>query len=139
MALSDDLSGLPTSLPQERIEGWNRVIRGVLTHSASTGPDLNAVLQAAPDFALGQAVRGLSCLLLARSEMVATAREAQAAALSGAAGTPREIAFVDALGDWLDGRPSRAAARLQGVLDRDPRDALAMKMVQAIHFVMGRS
>lgn len=138
MTVSHDLSGMPTSLPADRIDGWNRVIRGILTHAASTGPDLNAVLTAAPDFALGQAVRGLSCLLLARAEMVSVAREAHAAALTAAPATMREIAFVHALGDWLDGRPSRAAARLQIVLNLDPRDALAMKMVQAIHFVMGR-
>ena len=139
MPLSDDLSGLPTSLPAERIEGWNRVVRGILTHAASTAADLNAVLRDDPGFALGQAVRGLSCLLLARAELVATAREAHAAALAGAPGTMREIAFVHALGDWLDGRPSLAAARLQAVLNRDPCDALAMKMVQSIHFVMGRA
>jgi tetratricopeptide (TPR) repeat protein len=50
----------------------------------------------------------------------------------------REIAFVHALGDWLGGRPTRAAARLQVVLELNPRDALTMKMIQAIHFVMGR-
>jgi tetratricopeptide (TPR) repeat protein len=138
MPISDDLSGLPTSLPAERLDDWNRVIRGILTHAASTGPDLVSLVRAAPDFALGQAVRGLSCLLLARSEMVETAREAYAAALTGAPGTMREIAFVHALGDWLNGRPSRAAARLQVVLNQDPRDALAMKMVQAIHFVLGQ-
>ena len=138
MTVSHDLSGVQTSLPQDLIGGWNRVIRGILTHAASTGPDLNAVLQTAPDFVLGQAVRGLSCLLLARAEMVATAREAHAAALTGAPATPRETAFADALGDWLDGHPSRAAARLQHVLDRHPEDALAMKMVQAIQFIMGR-
>jgi hypothetical protein len=138
MPVSEDLSGVLTSLSADRIEGWNRVIRGILTHAASTGPDLNLVLQAAPDFALGQAVRGLSCLLLARAEMTAVAREAHGAALTAAPATPREMAFVHALGDWLDGRPSRAAARLQAVLDDTPCDALAMKMAQAIHFVMGR-
>ncbi|PWK60638.1 hypothetical protein C7455_104275 [Roseicyclus mahoneyensis] len=138
MSLSDDLSGVPTSLPADRIEGWNKVIRGILTHAASTGPDLNAVLQAAPDFALGQAIRGLSCLLLGRAEMVSVAHEAHQAALAGAPATPRETAFVEALGDWLVGRPSQTAARLQAVLDQTPRDALAMKMVQAIHFIMGR-
>ena len=138
MPVSDDLSGLPTSLPADRIEGWNRVIRGILSHSAATGPALNAVLADTPDFALGQAVRGLSCLLLARSEMVDVAREAHACARSAAPCTPRESAFVLALGTWLEGHPTRAAARLQAVLDETPRDALAMKMVQSIHFVMGR-
>lgn len=45
---------------------------------------------------------------------------------------------MDALGDWLNGRPGRAAARMQVLLTRHPRDALAMKLIQAIHFVMGR-
>ncbi|OYW58194.1 MAG: tetratricopeptide repeat protein 38 family protein [Rhodobacterales bacterium 32-66-7] len=138
MPLSDDLSGMPTSLPAEVIGDWNAVILGVLSHAASTGPALNRVLTAAPDFALGQAIRGLSCLLLARSEMVAVAREAHGAALAAAPGTRREAAFVQALGDWLDGHPSQAAARMQGVLDRHPRDALAMKLIHAIHFIMGR-
>ena len=138
MTLSDDLSGTATSLPADRIEDWNRVIRGILSHAASTGPDLNRVLAACPDFALGQAIRGLSCLLLGRAEMVEIARQAYAAALTGAPATMREIAFVHALGDWLGGRPSRAAARIEVVLGLNPQDALAMKLVQAIHFIMGR-
>jgi tetratricopeptide (TPR) repeat protein len=138
MHLTDDASGVPTSLPAHLMPNWNGVIRGILSHAAMTGPALAGVLQAAPDFALGQAVRGLSCLLLGRAEMVAVAREAQAAALAGAACTARETAFVHALGDWLGGRPTVAAARLQAVLEDHPRDALAMKMVQAILFVMGR-
>lgn len=138
MPMSDDLCGVPTSLPAHLIGDWNKVILGVLSHAASTGPDLNRVLAAAPDFALGQAIRGVSCLLLGRSEMVDIARQAFAAALQGAPATMREIAFVHALGDWLGGRPSRAAARIQVILNLNPRDALAMKMIQAIHFVMGR-
>jgi tetratricopeptide (TPR) repeat protein len=138
MPMSDDLSGLPTSLPSDLISDWNNVIRGILSHAASTGPALNRVLTAAPDFALGQAIRGVSCLLLGRAEMVAIARDAYAAALQGAPATMREIAFVHALGDWLNGRPTRAAARIQVVLSLNPRDALAMKMIQSIYFVMGR-
>jgi tetratricopeptide (TPR) repeat protein len=138
MPMSDDLSGIATSLPAHLVGDWNRVILGVLSHAASTGPDLNRVLAAAPDFALGQAIRGVSCLLLGRAEMVEIARQAYAAALAGAPATMREIAFVHALGDWLNGRPSRAAARMQVILTLNPRDALAMKMIQAIHFVMGR-
>ncbi len=138
MRLSDDLSGIPTSLSPQQIGDWNRVITGILSHAASTGPKLNLVLAAAPDFALGQAIRGVSCLLLGRAEMVDIARQAYAAALTGAPATMREMAFVHALGDWLHGRPSRAAARLQVILNLNPRDALAMKMIQAIHFVMGR-
>jgi tetratricopeptide (TPR) repeat protein len=138
MPLPDDLSGLPVSLPADLARDWNRVILGILSHAAATGPALNAVLSAAPDFALGQAIRGLSCLLLGRSEMVAVAHQALAAARTASPGTAREMAFVAALADWLEGSPTRAAARVQAVLDDHPRDALAMKLVQGILFVMGR-
>jgi tetratricopeptide (TPR) repeat protein len=141
MPEAHDLCGLPTTLPCERIGDWDRVIRGILSHAATTGPNLAALLDTVPGFALGHAVRGLSCLLLARAEMVSAARSAHAAALVALqdhGATPREAVFVHALGDWLDGRPTRAAARLQIVLDHFPSDALAMKMLQAIHFVLGR-
>ncbi len=138
MPLPEDLSGMPTTLPADLIGGWNRTILGILAHSAATGPALNGVLAAAPGFALGQAVRGMSCLLLGKAEMIAVAREALAAAQRAEPATARELAFVAALGDWLAGSPTRAAARLQAALTSHPRDALAMKLVQAIHFVMGR-
>ncbi len=138
MPLSDDLSGVPTSLPADQIADWNRVVHGVLSHSADTGAALGVVLAAAPDFALGQAIRGFSCLLLGRSEMNAIARDAYVCARAAAPGTAREAAFVQALGDWLDGSATRAAMRIQTVLDLNPRDALAMKLIHAIHFIMGR-
>jgi hypothetical protein len=83
MPMTEELSGLPTSLSPDLIGDWNRVIRGILSHAASTGPNLNTLLAAAPDFALGQAIRGLSCLLLGRAEMISVARQAFAAALQG--------------------------------------------------------
>jgi tetratricopeptide (TPR) repeat protein len=136
--LPTDLSGLPTSLPKEDIALWDRVITGVLSHSAQTGPALQKLLSLHPGFALGQAIRGFACMLLARKEMTAVAREALGAAETATPGTPREMEFVLALKDWLGGFPTRAAHRLQAQLDRTPQDALAMKLIQAIHFMMGR-
>ena len=101
MPLSDDLSATPTSLSPELIGDWNRVIRGILSHAASTGPDLNRVLATCPDFALGQAIRGISCLLLGRAEMVEIARQAYAAALTGELGAlqaPGKTTFLPYLG-----------------------------------------
>lgn len=139
--MSFDLSGIATSLGQTGIEGWNRTILGLLSHAAAAGPDLAAVIEAAPDFALGHAVKGFAALLLGRAEMVATAHQAHAAAraaLLRAPATPRERAFVDALRDWLQGHPGRAAERLEVELGKVPGDALAMKLVHAIWFVLGR-
>jgi tetratricopeptide (TPR) repeat protein len=138
MSRPSDLSGLPTSLTPAEIGRWNRIILGVLSHSSSTASDLQALLVEVPDFALGHALRGISCLLLGRRELFAVARQAHAAATGGSPSTARETAYVDALGDWLEGRPSRASGRLQAVLDDQPTDALAMKLVHSIEFVMGR-
>jgi tetratricopeptide (TPR) repeat protein len=140
--MATDLSGMETSLDAALIPLWDKTIVGILSHAAATGPDLNAIIAAAPDFALAQAIRGISCVLLSRSEMLGVAREALVAAKAAAARqapTAREMAYVDALDDWLRGGPSRAAQRMQDVLSAYPTDALAMKMVQAVHFVMGRA
>jgi tetratricopeptide (TPR) repeat protein len=77
-------------------------------------------------------------MLLGRSEMTAIAREALTAAEAAQPGTMRETQYVLGLRDWLGGSPTRAAHRLQAVLDDNLQDALAMKLVQAIHFMMGR-
>jgi tetratricopeptide (TPR) repeat protein len=138
MPLNDDLSGLPTTLPATAMKDWNRTIRGLLAHAATTATDLGAVLAATPSFALGHAVRGFSCMLLGRAEMTSYARQAYADAMASDGGTAREAAFVAALGEWLAGRPSAAAARLENVLADNPRDALAMKLAHAIYFMTGR-
>jgi tetratricopeptide (TPR) repeat protein len=136
--LPTDLSGLPTSLPQDDVALWNDVIIGVLSHSSQTGPRLQTLLAKHPKFALGQAIRGFACMLLARSEMAVVAKDALAAAELSFHGTRREMEFVLALKDWLSGFPTRSANRLQSILDKHPMDALAMKLIQAIHFMMGR-
>jgi tetratricopeptide (TPR) repeat protein len=76
--------------------------------------------------------------MLGRVEMVVVAQEALLAARASQPCTPREAAFVEALADWLAGSPTRAAARIQTVMNAHPRDALAMKLVHGIHFIMGR-
>jgi tetratricopeptide (TPR) repeat protein len=141
MSVSYDLSGMQTTLASPLMADWDRTIRGVLSHAAATGPDLNKVLDAAPDFALGHAIKGLSCLMLGRAELISVAADALATArIAATRQTPsaREMVFVDALADWMAGQPSQAAARMQTMLDAHPRDALAMKLIQAIHFIMGR-
>ncbi len=133
-----DISELPTSLPASHIELWNKIILGILSHGATPGPDLLKLLDEQPDFALGHAIRGFACKLLARSEMDVVAATALTSAKSCPPGTARENSFVLALDDWIKGAPTRATARLQAILDQHPRDALAMKLVQGIHFMMGR-
>lgn len=119
------------------LDAWNATIRGFLGHSAVTPTHLGAVLAANPDFAMAQALRGLFCMLLGRREMVATATEALALAKKGNAAHPREQAMIAALQCWLNGHPSQAIALLEGILLANPADTMAMKLSQAIRFVLG--
>ncbi len=137
-----DFCGQATSLgAAEAIGDWDATIRGFLAHAAATPVHLGRVLEAAPDFAIAQATKGLFCMLLGRPEMVGAARQALDAAREAArqtTPTAREAAYIEALADYLSDRPAAAAVRLQSVLDANPRDALAMKLVHAIWFVLGR-
>ena len=119
------------------LNDWNATIRGFLAHSASTPTHLAAVLGANPDFAMAQALRGLFCMLLGRREMVFTATEALTLAKGGRADHSRENAFITALQMWLGGHPTQSIAVLERILIANPADTLAMKLSQAIRFVMG--
>ena len=136
-----DVFGQPTSLSNESaLDAWNDTLLGFLAHSADTPKHLGRVLDAAPEFALAHAVKGMFYILLGRRELMQTAQDAHAGAtraLDQATATARERKFVDALGVWLDGRPSAAIERLEEVLTGHPEDALAMKLSHAIRFVLG--
>ncbi|MHA3978162.1 tetratricopeptide repeat protein [Halovulum sp. GXIMD14794] len=141
MAHTTDLGGCETTLPTAAVTPWNETVHAFLAHGAATPQHLGRTLEAAPDFAQGHAAKGLFSLLLGRRELVQTARDCLSAAQDAARRVPpnaREGAYVTALEAWLSGRPSQAAAVLEAVLAGHPRDALAMKLVQAIRFVLGQ-
>ena len=139
--MADDIFGQETSLKaQSSADLWNKVQLGVLSHSAQAPVHLGTLLEAEPHFALGQAAKGLFLMLLGRREMQAHARDALATAQKAYdTALPRERLYVDALQLWLEGRPSRAVQKFEAVLRDDPADSLAMKMSQAIRFVLGDS
>mgnify|MGYP005839099407 CR=1 FL=1 len=121
-------------------QDWNATVLGFLAHSASTPGHLAETLKAEPDFAMALATKGLFLLLLGRRELVADAQAAHAAArasLARNAPTARECAYVDGLAAWLDGRPSGTVAAMERVLAQWPEDGLAMKLSQAVRFVLG--
>ncbi len=119
---------------------WNALVRAFLAHSSQTPVHLEALLSADPRMPLGQACRGLFCLLLGRRELYATAQEALGLARAGAARSgvgAREALYIDALAAWLDGRPGMTVAHMERVLDTWPEDGLAMKFGQAVRFILG--
>lgn len=124
----------------EAVAAWDAMGLAFLAHAAATPGHLSAALEADPDLAAAHAAKGLFSLLLGRREMTAVASEALAAARRSAAVRPvsrREGHYVEALAEWLGGRPSGAVARMDAVLAREPHDALALKIGHAIRFVLG--
>lgn len=139
--MRSDIFGQPTSLNNRAaLAAWNDTLMGFLAHAAITPVHLGKVLELEPGFALGHAVKGMFYILLGRRELMQTAHDAYAAALTGSKEghiTAREQKFVQALGVWLDGRPSEAIQLIEDVLRMHPADALAMKLSHAIRFVLG--
>ncbi|MEM6974462.1 MAG: tetratricopeptide repeat protein [Pseudomonadota bacterium] len=129
-------------LSPDAAAAWANTVFGFLAHDRQTATYIGATLQAAPDFAMGHAVKGLMLLLLGRSELVAPARSAlaEARAARGRAGQPgpeRTAMMIEALERYLEGDLKGAAVRIADWLRRAPHDVLALKLDHAIRFVLG--
>ena len=139
--MRNDICDCPVSLSDAAVvDHWNGVITGFLSHGTQTPVHLGKVLEAAPDFAMGHAARGLFSLMMGRAELISVAREAHAAAqaaLARVGAAPRERLWVQALGEWLHGRPTGAVAAMEAALRLQPRDTLSAKVCHAIRFVLG--
>ncbi|MAY88670.1 MAG: tetratricopeptide repeat protein 38 family protein [Pseudooceanicola sp.] len=116
---------------------WVAVQTGFLAHSAQTPQAMARLLAARPEFSRGHAVMGLFYLLLGRAELIAPARDALNKARAPQSGADTQ--YVAALEAWLAGAPSRAVVCCETILRDSPHDALAMKLSQAIRFVLGDS
>jgi tetratricopeptide (TPR) repeat protein len=121
-------------------ERWNAVVEGVLSHSKSTGPALGLVFAEDPACVRAHALKGLSALILGKSEGLPIARQAVTDAehhLRQGSGWNQDIHYVRAIRLWLEGRPLEAAGAFDRVLDNDPTDALAIKLAHSIRFMFG--
>jgi len=140
MRLLDQFGYELTAENMECISSWNATVGAFLAHGKETPVHLDQALQHDPQFALGHAARGLFCLLLGRKELVTTAKDCLTIAktsLKERGGVDREQAVVRSLSAWLNGWPSESAEILDTALRQHPRDALLLKLVHAIRFVMG--
>ncbi|MEO0938120.1 MAG: tetratricopeptide repeat protein [Pseudomonadota bacterium] len=133
-----DVTGCPVHLPSAAAAAdWNGVIHGFLSHGTQTPVHLGRVLEAAPDFALGLAAKGLFSLMMGRAELMQPARDALAAARRAPQPDQRAALWVRALDAWLSGQPSAAIAAMEEVLERHPTDTLSAKFSHAIRFILG--
>jgi tetratricopeptide (TPR) repeat protein len=141
--MQDDICGCRVSLTDEdALTSWNGVVLGILSHGQSAGDHLGNLLERAPDFAMGHAMKGLACLMLGRREVIAAAYDASAkaqAALAMGGATPREQLWCSALQDWLAGKATGAIASMEAAMALNPADTISMKLSHGIRFLLGDS
>jgi tetratricopeptide (TPR) repeat protein len=139
--MRQDIRGLEvTTRSNHAVALLDAAIDAVMEHRADAGALVQRCLAVDPGMVLAQALRGLSCKILARRELDTTAREAFDAArqaLVERGGTLRERAAVRALGFWLEGDMRGAANALAAANAAEPGDLLLLKLGYAIRFMLG--
>ncbi len=139
--MKHDICECPVSLTSDAtLSEWNLMVHAFLAHGTATPHHLGNVLGADPEFAMGHAARGLFSMMMGRSELVATAREALSDAKQAQGRqktTHRERLWVVALERWVAGAPSGAVEAMEKVLRNHPTDTLSAKVSHAIRFILG--
>ncbi|MBT0958355.1 tetratricopeptide repeat protein [Alphaproteobacteria bacterium KMM 3653] len=141
--MRDDICGCTISLTDDdALNSWNAVVLGILSHGQAAGDHLANLLDRAPGFAMGHAMKGLACLMLGRREVVAAAHDANTkaqAALAQGGATQREHLWCNALDNWLAGKPTGAVAQMEAAMALNPADTISMKLSHGIRFILGDS
>jgi tetratricopeptide (TPR) repeat protein len=136
-----DALGLDMTISsQAAVQHWNDVVVGALSHAKTTPSALGALLEADPDNTLALSSKSLFLVMLARSEMLAAARDAAAKAADSFAhrgGTAREGRYVAAALLASQGHWWKAIAELEAVLEDEPEDSLAAKVTHGLRFMLG--
>ena len=121
-------------------DAFNRALKSFAGYDADLPEHAQAALQADPQFVLGHCLWGYFMMLAYSRATVPAAADAQRAAAQHAAGaTPRERAHVSALGRWIDGDLDSALREWEAILAAWPRDVLALRLLHANYFWLGRA
>jgi tetratricopeptide (TPR) repeat protein len=136
-----DARGLSTTAAsEEAVRRLDATVEAYLAFRADTGDRLKEAQSADPACVLAHTLRGYFMLLFETRPFLERAKKALAAAdnaLSGSEVTPRERAHVEALRRWCRGEWEATAAQFDAILMEHPRDAIAFKMAQYLHFYLG--
>ncbi len=125
----------------EARRAFENAVYGLATHRPSTGMAISATLSADPDHVAGHALKGFANLILARSELKATADEALAAARTALVnrdgGSADERVLVAALDEAVSGSFGRAILKLENGFSDRPSSFLPFKLIHALRFMTG--
>jgi tetratricopeptide (TPR) repeat protein len=129
-----------TSSSVAAVDRFDEAVAGFLAHRADTAERLAAALAADDRLVLGHCLSGFLNLFLGRSELLPPARRALERALASLAergGTARERALAASLDAWCGGEMELSAAILDASLGRQPLDAMTVKLLHNLRFMLG--
>ena len=133
----NDTYELPISTAAGR--AYNHALSAFTGYDADVVARVQVLQQADPNFALGHCLWGYVMMLSYSQAAVPVAAEAaRTAAKHAAAGTAREQSHVRALGRWVAGDVDGALREWEAVLAVWPRDVLALRLLHANYFWLGR-
>ncbi len=136
-----DERGLPvTAANPDAVSLMDDTIRSFLEYRADTPDKLGRMLEADPDFVMGQCLKGYLMMMFgtvkthddARASLEIASRHAEKT-------TPREQAHVSALRAYLSGDIRHACLIWDDILAEHPRDIVALRLNHFKTFWMGRS
>ena len=135
-----DTYELPISTPAAAAaDAFNRSLKSFIGFDADLPEHAQAALQADPEFVMGHCLWGYFLMLAYSRATVPVAAEASRAARQYADGvTPRERAHVRALEQWVAGDLGSALREWEAILVTWPRDVLAVRLLHANYFWLGR-
>jgi tetratricopeptide (TPR) repeat protein len=137
----EDARGLAVSaVSEEAVRRLDATVDAYLAFRADTGERLKEAQTADPGCVLAHVLRGYFMLLFETRPFHGRAKKALVAAeeaLAAREATARERGHVEALRSWCTGEWEETAARFDAILLDHPRDAVAFKMAQYLHFYLG--
>ena len=136
-----DARGLAVTAPDARaVALLDAALLGYAAFKSDTGDRLKAALAYDASLVMAPVLRGYFLLLLEKRELVPRALDAASmadAAMNRFGATPRERRHVAALRFWGERNLTGASATLSSILADEPRDLLALKLVQYLLFYAG--
>jgi tetratricopeptide (TPR) repeat protein len=138
--LYQDQRGVPLTVSSAgAAAAFDSAMDGYIRNRADLPARMNALMQAAPDFALAHCMKAYLSMLSFRLDTIPAARQAAQEAERLAHGASRrEQMHVAAVKAWIEGEPPRAAAIWNEILHGHPRDILAFRLAHFVNFWQGR-
>jgi tetratricopeptide (TPR) repeat protein len=126
-----------TAANGEAARAFDDAVWAYVGFAREPGVPLKRALQADAAMPLALCLQGYFLHLMGLPALVPKARAAYASALRIQSLTGREKSHIAALGAWCEGELERVCQILEGILAEHPRDMLALKVSNYLHFYMG--